>query len=1020
MALNPFHAFRKHQKTLLAVLTIFTMFIFILTGFSGGIGSRGGSGSGGEKAKPVAKVYGEELYLYDFQKLREQRELANLYMILALQGGHEVIIGRAERELIPMLKDERDTPLREMVKQVVDAWNKAFSTKKGSGDPFSLAMYYRMISDDSPRSPRWLLARSTFLLGDDKKGQRELLDLLTKMMAQDARLVPLYLQIRDPVYFQQFLQYLSYIDPNAALRAQLTLQSDPLYFGAGSLENVRDLVDFKIWLHEADRLGIKISPESLQKMIAQEGFDQVTEKGMKEAISTTLGSARYRNRKPTPDLLEQSLNDEYRVRLARLSLLGYEALPPEISVVGAPGMPPRIVRREAVPLAVSPYEAYKYFSDNRSEKTVVLLPVNADQLIASEVPAPPDAELKKLYEQYKNREADPGSPEPGFRQPPRRTVEWVRAKPSDAFYKEQAKKDQDRQREAVLAAMQVAAGSLSATGQAPAAPVVSVLPRKFDLVLESFYSPDRDRPSITSLTFEERDRYRTPSWLDNYNSKLHASSLNRPENVAALVGQAVGVGGTKGTILSAPAAFQGAGWASEAKQRARRWSELILAGAAPGPFGLLTAPGIAWTMEPKRDYLPLKAVKAEVEETLRERLARSAIDENFKTFQEELNRLAGSSGEGLLQRERTGDPKLVAATIGLAVGGNVTGNPLAAPFAYSGVVTEQEMRARGREAASLVLGGQLPLLAPLQVYERQTLPQQRARLYIADAIKRYGFESGRSDRPSDRFEILKDDGLKVLRDAYLKGHDFVAANRPKDFYRLFEVRTRFYQPRTVEENSLDSPLYWITSEEAAYTPTFEEARPRVLERWQLSRAGVEAKKKAEEIAAQVKKEAGGNGKEAARILRQKAADLNTNLVTLDKVSRLTTSPTPAFMAASAMGGSDYKRYTVPDDKVEYPSARFLDEVLKLGTEGEVKVLHNRPETTYYVAVLENKPTTVNADDFYVEYSLQNKGRALIDQYDQDEHVRLKFQEGVLAQLQKTAGLYIDPDVEKDFNRRRDE
>jgi hypothetical protein len=994
MPLNPFHGFRKHQKTLLAVLTIFTMFIFILTGFSGGLGSRGNP-QGRNMDKPVVKMYGEELSANDIDRIAMQRRMANYYMLMTVQRGHEVVVQRAENELLPMLKDEKDMALRESVKMVVDSWTKAFKgdpkTKRGP-TPLDLIEYYRIVSDDSQRSPRRLLSFYMFTVDKEKKVQREILELVVQMLAQDRRLVPLI----NANFFQQYLPTLRYIDPQLAMRIQMMLQMDPLYFGGGSLNNARDLVDFKIWLHEADRLGIRISEKALQEMIAQEALKTIGDKIMRETVNTTVANFRPQQK---PEYLEQSLRDEFRVRLARVAVLGYEA-------TMVPG----------VPLAVTPYDVAQYFTENRTEKTVALLPVPAEQ-VAATIPQPPDAELKALYEKYKNREADPGSPEPGFKQPPRRSVEWIAAKTSQPFYKEEAKKAEERVREAVLASMQVAAGGLSSTGQVTAAPLLSILPKRYDLPLEAAYQ---------NLPLDERHNYRTPSWLDNSNSKLHTTSLNRPENVAALVGQAIGVGGTKGTILSAPAAFQAAGWTVEAKQRARRWSELFLAGTSPAPFLPITAPAVAWTMEPKRDYIPLKSVKPQIEEALRERLAKQVIDENFNAVRDELERLNMSTGESLQQKERASDPKLVAAMIGQAAATSM-GNPWVTPVVYSGAVTQGELKIRSREAATRVLFGTTPTLAAAQYYERQTLPQQRARAYLAEAIKKYGFEHGQTEKPRDRFEVLDDKGLKPLRDAYLKprpaGHDFLGDNKPKDFYRLFfDARSRFglsefYQPNKLP-NSFESMYYWVTGEEPAYTPSFEEAKNRVAERWKLSKAGIEAKKKAEQIAAEVKKRAGGNGKEAVKVLREYAGQLNTNIVTLDKVSRLTSPATPVFNRGM-MGGGEYQRYRIPDEKVEYPSGRFLDEILKLGTEGEVKVLHNRPETTYYVAVLEEKPLT---PDFFGEYSLQMKGRALMDQYEQDEHLRLKFQEGVMAQLEKAAKLDIDAAFEKSFNgaSRRDE
>src|SRR5581483_1628082 len=88
MAFNPFHGFRKHQKVIFAGLTILCMVTFILTGSS--LTGRGDffdwvqTSLGGKGRFPaVATLYGSKVDQRDIQELREQRIVANEYMLIA-------------------------------------------------------------------------------------------------------------------------------------------------------------------------------------------------------------------------------------------------------------------------------------------------------------------------------------------------------------------------------------------------------------------------------------------------------------------------------------------------------------------------------------------------------------------------------------------------------------------------------------------------------------------------------------------------------------------------------------------------------------------------------------------------------------------------------------------------------------------------------------------------------------------------------------------------------------------------
>src|SRR5437667_7738522 len=85
MAFNPFRAFRKHQKVIMATLVGVSMVTFVLCGGIFGKGDFAGwfqdtfLGGRGRDNK-VASVYGKTIEYPDIDRLRSQRRLANEYM----------------------------------------------------------------------------------------------------------------------------------------------------------------------------------------------------------------------------------------------------------------------------------------------------------------------------------------------------------------------------------------------------------------------------------------------------------------------------------------------------------------------------------------------------------------------------------------------------------------------------------------------------------------------------------------------------------------------------------------------------------------------------------------------------------------------------------------------------------------------------------------------------------------------------------------------------------------------------
>ncbi len=74
----------------------------------------------------------------------------------------------------------------------------------------------------------------------------------------------------------------------------------------------------------------------------------------------------------------------------------------------------------------TPAERWNYFCELRKQASVELIPVEVDRFLG-QVKDPSEAEVKELFEKYKDKLPDPNSPEPGFRIPQKIDVQYFKA-----------------------------------------------------------------------------------------------------------------------------------------------------------------------------------------------------------------------------------------------------------------------------------------------------------------------------------------------------------------------------------------------------------------------------------------------------------------------------------------------------------------------------------------------------------------------------------------------------------------
>src|SRR5947209_17416472 len=93
MAFNPFHRFRKHQRTIMAVLVVFCMVIFTFQFGRGDIMDRFRVWFGykGQQGKQVTTLYGTKVYEADLGELATKRTMANEFVRIAIGNGFRTL-----------------------------------------------------------------------------------------------------------------------------------------------------------------------------------------------------------------------------------------------------------------------------------------------------------------------------------------------------------------------------------------------------------------------------------------------------------------------------------------------------------------------------------------------------------------------------------------------------------------------------------------------------------------------------------------------------------------------------------------------------------------------------------------------------------------------------------------------------------------------------------------------------------------------------------------------------------------
>ncbi len=410
-------------------------------------------------------------------------------------------------------------------------------------------------------------------------------------------------------------RYVAAIGRNQALQTWRMMHPGELYFG-GTLAT-EDLLDFKLWLHQADKaIGIVLTDEDVRKLINYEaGSDVLSGDPLKDGdkVNALLqGSFRNIGAKE----LYNALRDEFRVRLVQESLLGNS---PGARVALGTGL-----AGDDLPAGATPEQFWEYFKDNRTALDVGFVKVPVSQFTGQVKEMPSEKELKDLFERYKNNEPNPESDKPGFKVPRKIKVEWVSANGDSPFFAKkagEALQDLDYARP-FLAAAGPGDSALSAATRL-VADLTPDLPVKAEY--ESYVKSVRSWWDSNPLP-------PTGGSLFSMANNPYVTGFSRPDTIAAVLGQLAGSASTGATLLSAPATLGGSIDVRLAEQRARAAS-IALAGSSPFLPAIVAQEAALVTIPVQ----PLDAVRTDMVARARSRLGPQLAEGALKTFKDELD-----------------------------------------------------------------------------------------------------------------------------------------------------------------------------------------------------------------------------------------------------------------------------------------------------------------------------------------------------------------------------------------------
>jgi hypothetical protein len=901
MAFNPFHGFRKHSKVIFAILTIICMLTFVLAGnFRGGdaldwIVSLFG---GGRKGDYVATLYGSKVYDAELSRQGYDRNLANFFMAAAAEAGSRETQAELRREVRG--SPRTDASLLDI--QYHNAVKAAYLLPLLSGRTLSSddnAVLKRLYPNDhNPRASAQREAFQLFASSRDLEGLRE--RLLKKDMEREAQLI-------------------------GAIQLRELLMRSPQAFFASSTRR-QDLLDERVFWHDADKLGIKFTEAAIQAEVNRLSpvKDLITNKGIQSPLLREALSQRYKGGVDMA-LVYKALGNELRASLAQSIVLGY-----------APGFHGVLRETFRRPAGITPAEYVNFYDKQRTTLSVDLIAVPAEaflpevdrRLKEGKLSPPKESQLQAIFDAAKTREPDPGSSTPGFKEPQRIGLQWIALRgPTEATFRRVARtfpgtgyltsltdpRDQHYRK--------LTRTVLELAGSVPPGPLhpLSVAAWAF-----------RGREALLDRAYEGlMTQFEVPSLLQADPALAYYTALNLPGVVASTLGMTAPAGSLLAPLNTVVTSQQAATlWgksqqADALKEDVRKRAQLVagmtLASIAPpltrattwaavtevsdsiGPLG----PALQPRLLPQ--YVNREAIRTQVFNVATAKLARFLQQKDL----DDLTKAIEEAGK---------DPETARAKVEAAL------------KRHPWLVSYKGHTAKPVDRPTLATSPEYRFLLKGEDTRPQTLQQR---------LKEARWYFGGDKDPEQMFA-------------------------PRDFLpdKLFSP----VQRRGMFGGGDPWVLVWKTEDVPARTPgSLTEVRDKVLTAWKLQEARKLARAKANEIRDKL---AGKKPDEALKVMRGLLAENPSwgYLIHLDKVARQVpidvedaATPLPQAHAQGTKPPTRYEGYQVPEEDIAYPPANFVNQLVELPAHKAI-VIADRPQDRFYVAYAEKRSAPPSVDD----------------------------------------------------------
>lgn len=298
----------------------------------------------------------------------------------------------------------------------------------------------------------------------------------------------------------------------------------------------------------------------------------------------------------------------------------------------------------------------------------------------------------------------------------------------------------------------------------------------------------------------------------------------------------------------------------------------------------------------------------------------------------------------------------------------------------------------------------------------------------ANADEKHGITGhGVMSEARNTFDLANDPALAPLRQARY-GLVPLKPAEERDFAEGFFRANQVYHPEPFRQGGLAAEPYhwWLAANEKPYVPPFAEARPKVEAAWKFNKARALARKEAEAIAASVG--ARPQGIEPGTFLRDEAAKRGyaDPYEPVEAIAKLVKrKPVSGFNPSAPI---QYRPYQFEESKIASARPDMVDELFRaLKKPGDAVVVSDRPDRTYYVAVLRSPPGPQEEEmlkHFLNAYKQADPGARLevdtlwsLFQGEREEQYRAalikKFREEAVPPDKLDEGSYkIDPELRK--------